>query len=436
MHEFHFPYGSREVMFRLPGKRILGEILPRDVTRVEDFPTAFQNSLSQPIQSPPLQEICAAGEKVAIVVPDVTRPFPGSLVLPLLLDELNRAGIPDQDIRIVFALGGHRRHTPDEQRRILGEDVAGRVPYIDSFCEDRDCFTAVGTTSFGTRVEIHNSLVEADRKILTGSITHHYYSGFSGGRKAIVPGVSSHDTIQANHKLLLNPAQGSGHNPKACSGRLTGNPVHEDMVEACRMVKPDFLVNVVQSGQQEILQIFTGDPYAAHEEGCRFVDRVFGCPIHARADLVIASAGGFPRDISYYQAHKALDSAFHATKKGGVIILAAECREGVGPDGYMGWVDTDAEDELERLLRERFEVAGHNWYATLLKAHQVRIILVSSLDPSVVRRLHFLPAPTIDDALDTAWPLLPSDPAIYVMPQAYTTFPTMKDQDILNQENE
>jgi nickel-dependent lactate racemase len=426
MRAFRFPYGRKEVTFSLPEERILGEIIPREIAGIAAVETAVREALTSPIQSPPLREICKPGEKVAIVVSDITRPFPGPLVLPIMLDELNKTGIPDSDVSIVFALGGHRRQTEVEQRQVLGEEVTRRVRYFDSFCEERNDFVTIGTTSRVTQVDINKRVVEADRKILTGIISYHYYSGFTGGRKAVVPGISSFHTIQANHKLLLHPEPSAGHNPDACSGKLEGNPVHEDMVEACRMLGPDFLVNIVLSGHKNILRIFAGDPYSAHAEGCTFVESVFGNPIREKADLVIVSAGGFPKDINYYQAHKALDNAFYATKKGGVIILLAECEEGIGPDSYMDWVRMDSPEEMEMRLREHFEVSGHNWYTTFLKTQQVRVILVSSVDPKIVEQLRFIPAQTIDAALMIAEEFLEPDPSIYLMPQGYLTFPVLK----------
>ncbi|MFQ6092620.1 MAG: nickel-dependent lactate racemase [bacterium] len=423
MSEFRFSYGRGGVTFSLPEKRIIGEIVPRKAEGIADVESAVQQALTSPIQSPPLREKCKPGEKVAIVLPDITRPFPGRRVLPAILTELNGAGIPDEDVSAIFALGGHRRHTGEEQKQILGETVARRIRYFDSFCEDQGDFVPLGTSSRGTPVELNRRVVEADRVILAGLITYHYYSGFSGGRKGVVPGISSYDTIQANHKLLLNPESGTGHNPNACSGRLKNNPVHEDMVEACGMLNPDFSVNLVLNGGKDVLNVFAGDPYAAHESGCRFVESLFGCPIQEKADLVIVSAGGYPKDINYYQAHKAFDNAYYAVKKGGVIIVLAECREGVGPDGYMEWVKIESTEEIERRLRRRFEVAGHNWYTTLLKTQEVRVIFVSSIKPELVRRLRFIPAQSIDQALQKAYQLLAPNPAISLMPQGYVTFP-------------
>ncbi|UCE20315.1 MAG: nickel-dependent lactate racemase [Gemmatimonadota bacterium] len=426
MREFRFPYGRKEVTFSLPEESVLGEIIPREVEGIADVESAIQEALISPFQSPALSKICKPGEKVAIVVSDITRPFPGPQVLPILLNELNRVGVPDEDITVVFALGGHRRHTKEEQKQVLGEEVARRVRYFDSFCEEQEDFVTIGTTSRGTKVDINKRVVEADRKILTGIISYHYYSGFTGGRKAVVPGISSFNTIQANHKLLLHPEPGAGHNPDACSGKLEGNPVHEDMVEACRMLKPDFLVNVVLSGHKNILRIFIGDPYAAHGEGCAFVESVFGYPIREKADLVLVSAGGFPKDINYYQAHKALDNAFYAANKEGVIILLAACEEGIGPESYMDWVRMNSPGEMESRLRDYFEVSGHNWYTTFLKTEQVRIILVSTVDQKVVEQLRFIPAQTVDEALGKAYELLKPDPSIYLMPQGYLTFPVFE----------
>jgi nickel-dependent lactate racemase len=404
--------------FSLPSEtRFLGRLVPRNAPALTSLRHSFIVSLREPIASKSLREVCNPGEKVALLVSDVTRRYKTEVFLSWLLNELNLAGIKDDDIFIVFARGAHRPHTREEQIEILGREVARRVSFRDHDCHNQEELSYVGTTSRGTEVRINKGVVEADRCILTGLIEYHYYAGFTGGRKSILPGIASHETIQQNHRLLFKPG--------STTGRLKGNPVHEDMLEAAKMVEPDFLANLVLNAAGDVAGIFTGDCVEAHLEGCRFVEKMYGREIPHRADMVIASPGGYPKDINYYQAHKALDNAFHAVREGGVIILLAECREGLGHEKF-NWFKYSAAEAKEKLL-EKFDVVGHNVYSTLRKAENAEIIMVSSLPEKLSKYLPFYSAMDIEEALDLAKELLEKSPTVYIMPRAYSTFPITSD---------
>ncbi len=415
MSMFSLPYGSGKVNFYLPSNaKLLGELAPLKAPGLKSFEDSFKNSLRHPISSKCLRDICKQGDRVAVLVSDVTRSYKADVFLPWLLDELNATGVPDDDIFAVFACGAHRPQTREEQHRILGREAAERVRYADHGCRNREGHTYVGVSSRGTEVRLNRSVVEADRCILTGLIEYHYYAGFTGGRKSVLPGIASYETIQQNHRLLFEPG--------AATGRLNGNPVHEDMLEAAGMLGPDFLVNLVLTAHGDVAGVFAGNYVEAHLSGCRLVERLYGRGISRRADIVIASPGGYPKDINYYQAHKALDNAFHAVREGGVIVLLAECREGLGHEGFPHWFTHTVSETRERLLEE-FEVVGHNAYSTLAKAEKVKIILVSSLPDSLSRYLPFRCVGDVTEAIDEAVRLSGDSPTVYLMPQAYSTFP-------------
>ncbi|MDI6793724.1 MAG: nickel-dependent lactate racemase [bacterium] len=446
-HDFALSYGTKSLRFTLPETfTVLGEILPKRKNRLTNLRISLVEALRHPGCSPPLAEIIkqrstirnpkseigtirnpksrvptkwVRNPSVAIIVSDITRKSKSEIFIPLLLDELNRIGIRDEDAFIVFATGTHRAQTKEEHRRLMGE-AYDRVRAYDHDCRGEVVY--LGITSRGTRVSLNRRVVEADRIILTGVISYHYYAGFTGGRKSLLPGVAGISTIQDNHRLALNPEEGK--NPKAATGILKGNPVHEDMMEAARMLQPDFLLNLILDGDSEVIDIFSGDFIEAHEAGCRAVEAAFGCPISTRADLVIVSTGGYPKDISYFQAHKALDNAFHAVREEGVIILLAECREGIGPPRFLDWLEIGSMERIEDRLRDNFEVVGHNVYANLLKASKVKIILVSEgLSPEISRKMDFIPADNMETALKTASCLLGQSPAVYILPQGSSTFP-------------
>ena len=415
MRVFSLPYGSGTVDLFLPrGVKFLGKLSPLDTPGLESFEESFITALRNPVSLRSLKDICSPGDRVAVLVSDVTRSYKTQFFLPLLLDELNRAGVPDEDVFVVFACGAHRPQEKKEQIRILGQEVAERISYMDHDCRNREDHIYMGTSSRGTEVKLNKSVVEADKCILTGLVEYHYYAGFTGGRKSVLPGISAYETIQQNHRLLFKPG--------ATTGRLRGNPVHEDMLEAADMLKPDFLINIVLNAEGDAAGIFAGDYIAAHLEGCNLVEKIYGREIHKKADMVISSPGGYPKDINYYQAHKALDNAFHAVREGGVIILLAECREGLGHEGFLHWFKYSPSRAKEKLLEE-FEVVGHNAYSTLLKAEKVHVIMVSSLPEKLSRHLPFQCVDDVEEAVKEAVRLTGASPSAYLMPLAYSTFP-------------
>jgi nickel-dependent lactate racemase len=269
------------------------------------------------------------------------------LFLPVLVEELNAAGVSDKDILIVFATGIHRTQTPDEHKLILGEEIHRRIRHLDHRADDPDAVVGIGTTSFGNRVTINRHIWESDRVIVTGEIIHHLIAGYSGGRKGLVPGVAGAGTTTFNHAMIFDP--------RCEAGRLDGNPAHEDMLEACRMVEPDFLLNVILGPEGELLRVIAGHYEFAHREGCRFVDEALCAPIDGAYDLLVASAGGFPLDIDLRQAHKGLENACRALRPGGSILFFAECPNGAGHPRFTDFINQfDNADEMERQLRVRF----------------------------------------------------------------------------------
>jgi len=275
-------------------------------------------------------------------------------------------------------------------------------------------------------VYVNSLVVQADRRILTGSVVHHWFAGFGGGKKALVPGVAGDETIRRNHALMLDPA--------SRLGVLDGNQAAEDMLEAARLAGGDFLLNTVLDPEGRILGVFAGDMVLAHRQACHLAHRAFAGYQTAPADLVIASCGGWPKDINVYQAQKALENAVLASPPGGVIILVAECREGVGSAKYWEWVQRyPALHQLEQAIRENFELGGHKAWAMARLTAQHTVVLLSSLPPDTVRRLGFVPAATPPQAIALAQRLL-LDRALsgegtgerrraVIMPQAALTVP-------------
>jgi nickel-dependent lactate racemase len=364
----------------VPGDRLL----PRDASPIADEAQAVAEALENPIGAAPLREIVQPGEHVAIVVNDITRLTRTDLMLPPIVGVLNAAGIPDRDIFIVFALGIHRPQTDDERRLIVGEEIHSRIRCFDHIATDDSALVEIGTTSFGNRVEINRRVWEADRIILTGEIIYHLIAGYSGGRKSLVPGVAGFRTTTFNHRMIFDP--------DCRAGKLDGNPAHEDLLEACRLAGPDFIVNLVLSPEGKLIRAVAGHFDLAHREGCLTVDRMLRVEIEAPYDLIVASAGGFPLDIDLRQAHKGLENACQALRPGGSILFYAECPNGAGIGSFEDYVRRYRDDfEMRQALAQEFVVGGHKayWVARLGRLYNVH--LVSSLDPEFVRRCHFTP---------------------------------------------
>lgn len=389
---------------------------PHRVPPLTQPQTAILAALRNPIGTQPLRSIVRAGDRVAVLVNDVTRLVHSDLFLPVLIDELNDTGIQDQDIFIVFALGIHRRQTPEEQRAIVGDEIARRIQMFDHDCFDRNQLVRIGQTSRGNEVWVNRRVYEADKVILTGEIIYHLIAGYSGGRKSLIPGVAGAETTTFNHKYILDPC--------SRSGLLDGNPAHEDLLEACRMFDPDFLLNVVLNPQGALVGVFAGHYDLAHRAGCEMVDRVYGVNLDKPYDVVIAAAGGFPVDIDLRQAHKGLENAVRALHPGGTLIYFAECPDGAGIRAFEEWVARySSSAEMAAELRSNFVVGGHKAYWVVRLGEQFRIFLVSSLPESFVRRCRLIPTADPESVLRSAVAGASGKLRLAYMPYANFTLP-------------
>ncbi len=414
--EFELGFGTCTQKLNVPDENLICVLLPNPVSLELTGQEEVLRALQHPIGTPRLQQIVQPGEKIAIITSDVTRPLPSGQILPPLLDELYAAGVSREDVTVVFALGSHRKQTPDEMKKLVGERVFAEIRCIDG--DDSDC-VQYGKTSRGTPVDIVRVVAEADRRICLGNIEYHYFAGYSGGAKAIMPGVSTRAAIQRNHSRMVEAA--------AAAGRLEGNPVREDIEEAAAMVGVDFIVNVVLDEHKQIVRAVAGDVVEAHREGCRYLDKLYGKPIAGSADIVVVSQGGAPKDLNLYQTQKALDNAKHAVKKGGVIVLVGSCKEGLGEHVFEDWMthSPSAHSMIERIERD-FQLGGHKAAAIAMVLEDADIYLVSELDPAFVEGIFLTPFATVQDALDAALNKCGSDAGVIVMPYGGSTLPLLK----------
>ncbi|HEY5672075.1 MAG TPA: nickel-dependent lactate racemase [Malonomonas sp.] len=381
-------------------------------------------ALRQPIGSPALAALIQPGEQVLIITSDITRYTGSEVYLPLLVAELNRVGVADAQISILIALGIHRPQTAAEHRKILGS-LYGRIAVYDHDCDDPQQLVSLGATDSGLPVAINRRVVEADRVIVTGTIGFHYFAGFGGGRKGLVPGVASRETCMQSHFAVFNPPDVGGKHPQATVGVLDGNPVHRALLQAARLAKPDFLLNTVLSPHKEILGVFCGDLEQAHLAGCELARRLFSAPLAELADLAIISCGGEPKDINFIQSQKALDYGCRAVRAGGTIILLAACRDGFGHPTFFDWFRYQDLAEFETALRADYQINGQTAHATLSKARQFRVILVSELTAEQTMQMGMEKAADLAAAIELAKKNLPEDAKIVLIPDGGTVLPVV-----------
>ena len=374
------------------------------------------SALDAPIGSPPLEEIVQPGESVLIVVSDATRATASAQVVNLLVRRLIQSRISASDIAIIFATGIHRALTDDEKRELLTPFIAQRIRTIDHDAYDSSKFVQLGTTERGTPIEVNQALKDHSRVVLTGAVGFHYFAGFTGGRKSICPGLVSAQTIEATHMLALDFEHG-GRRAGVAAGLLDGNQVHEECERVAAMIDPSFVVNTIVDERGRALRVFAGDWRAAHRQACEEYAATHSQHIDHKREVVVVSCGGSPYDINMIQAHKAFDMAAHACVAGGVIILLAECPDGLGRADFLKWFDCSDSQNLEQRLREAYEVNGQTAWSLLTKAERFRIYLISKLPAADARRMRMIPASTLDEALaqiDSGVPgyIMPRGPAL------------------------
>lgn len=427
MPGIQLPYGQKSLLLNLDASEILTEVTAnRPAIPPVSQAQAVRSALESPIASPRLGEILRPGETVCLIVPDITRLWESTPVsTPLLLEAISRCGIRDEDITILCATGTHRRMTDDEHKRLLGADTVRRFRIVDHQCEETAELKFMGTTSRKTPVWFNRHACEADRVITSCGIVYHFLAGFGGGGKMLLPGISGSETIQHNHKLALNPGFGDGCNPEVRSGNIgPSNPLRSDINEAAAMLPPCFAFNVVVNDRFEIIKAFAGDWLKSHEQGCRLVAAMDGVKIPEKADFVIASAGGAPKDINLYQGSKLLSNALAAARPGATIILVAQFPEGFGNRECENQIRTFTDmKSREKALRDRFSIGAYTGFLFAEACERYTVILVSDMPAEDFANTGCHPAASLDEAMTLAKTFLPPNARAVVMPHGATTLP-------------
>ena len=408
-----FGYGSGTQDVEIPEKNLLGVLYANEIRHERTGEDAVRFALRHPIGTPQLRSLAKPGQKTVIITSDISRPLPSYEVLPAVLDELYAAGVRPTDITVVLALGSHRCHTEEEKKKLVGQRVFSEVRVEDSTPDE--CIR-MGVTSRGTPVDISRRVAEADFRIGLGNVEFHYFAGYSGGAKAIMPGVSTPEAIQCNHRLMTSP--------DACAGKLDGNPVRADIEESETFCHLDFIVNAVLDEHKHIVYAAAGDVTQAHRDACRYLDGMYRKPIPRRAEIVLVSQGGAPKDANLYQTQKALDNAKHAVKNGGTIILIGACPEGLGSAKFAEWLQSapDAHSMVERIGRD-FQLGGHKAAAIAMVLESAQIDLVSEMEPDFVRSIFLNPQPSAQAAFDAAMKRYGPEASVIAMPFGGATLP-------------
>ena len=317
-------YGKNGIDIDLPDDKTT-VIKPKPVSPLSNPTEAVRQALHNPIGSLPLRDLVSSEDTISIVFSDITRPMPYELVLPVLLEELSV--VPKENIRLLNALGTHRPNTQEELIEILGKDIYSAYQIIQHDCHSKEDLVSVGKSKHGYELWINRHFIDSSIKILTGFIEPHLFAGFSGGPKAILPGIAGYETITSNHSARMVGDKGSRFT------RTFGNPIWEDMRNAALLSNPTFLLNITQTENREITGVFAGDLEKAHQAGVDFVKETAMVPVPSSYDIVISTSAGYPLDISMYQSVKGMVAASQVVKDGGAIILAAECAEGLPESG-------------------------------------------------------------------------------------------------------
>lgn len=373
----------------------------------------IEEALANPIGTPRLRDLAADKQRIVIVTSDHTRAVPSKITLPILLREI-RSGNPEAEITILIATGLHRATTENEQRKMFGDQIVDHEHIVVNNAFQPEDFVSMGELPSGAGFYVNRLAVECDLLVAEGFIEPHFFAGFSGGRKSILPGICAEQTVNENHSFRAISS------PYAKTGVLEGNPIHEDMVAAARRVNLQFILNVALGEEKQIIAAFAGDMERAHETGVEFIRKFSQCPA-VTGDIVITSNGGYPLDQNLYQSPKAVATAEACCKEGAVIIMCCGCADGMGGTHFEKLITMGTPEEIEAYLSKipPQETIPEQWcpqiYARILRKHEI-ILVTTYLDHEMVRKANMIPASSVDEALALAFEKKGRNARVVVIP--------------------
>jgi len=401
MPKVKLPYGKKSITIDIPEDRLEG-ILVSKVNKYsieESEEDIVKKAIINPIGVPRLKDLARDKKKIVVISSDHTRPVPSHITMPLILNEI-RQGNPKAEIAILIATGYHRSSTEAELRKKYGDKIVDKEKIVIHDSRDRDNMVKVGILPSGGELVLNRLAIEADLLVAEGFIEPHFFAGFSGGRKSILPGIASEETILANHcsEFIAHP--------KARTGILKDNPIHEDMIYAAGKVNLNFILNVVINGDKKIINAFAGHWEKAHLKGCEFVSKLAGFKSKL-ADIVITTNGGYPLDQNIYQSVKGMTAAEATCKKGGVIIIASTCADGHGGNSfYNTFAKANSVQNVidEIMARNRNKTIPDQWESQILARIllKCKVIMVTNASKKMVENMHMKWAASIEEAIEMA----------------------------------
>lgn len=400
---FQLPYGRGFLPVSIDEQHLSAVLTANpDVTSGEDAAAMIERALKEPIGTPTLQELARGKNNVVVIISDHTRPVPSKLILPPMLKAV-RQGNPDASITLLVATGCHRATTVDELRAKLGDEIFEQEHICVHDCDDEENMVFLGMLPSGQPLRINRIAAEADLLLAEGFIEPHFFAGFSGGRKSVLPGISARETVVGNHCAAFID------DPNARTGILKDNPIHRDMIWAAGKAKLAFIVNVILNGDKQVVSAWAGDPFLAHEAGCQALSK--HCRVNGPlSDIVITTNGGYPLDQNVYQAVKGMTAAEAVVRQGGVIIMLASASDGCGGEHFYRQIaQTDPETQLANFRsREAAQTEPDQWQTQIFLRVLLRakIILISDCPDETVRAMRMIPARNVDEALKVARELL------------------------------
>jgi nickel-dependent lactate racemase len=412
------PYGKTSVDIDAPDGATVAH--PRQLPPVPDVGAEIRRAMAEPIGSAPLREISSGKRDAVVVINDITRPAPSREMLAAILEELRLAGIPEAAVTVVIATGNHRPNTPEEISRMIGDDFARRLHVVNHACEDDNALTRVSAPGLEIPIRVNSHVAKASVRILTGLIAPHQAAGFSGGRKSLTPGVAALETIAKQHSFPIRP-----YDP--AMGWMKGNPFHEVAITVARTVGIDFIVNVVKNCKGEVVHAVAGGLEAAHEAGVAVCEQSWVMTFPQRYDVVIVTPGGFPRDIDLHQAQKAMSTAELVVAEDGVIVLLAECAEGIGK--FAAWLKgaKSPQDVIERFTREGFtrEHSSKAFMCARALAKYPVVAYCTGIRQDDLEAMFFRHARTPQDAVEAALAVKGGRASVLILPYAVDCVPKL-----------
>ena len=425
--------GKRMESIELPEEHVVQVIDGGSVSKITDIKQATLEAVRNPIGTQALSKLVHEGDKVALIVSDITRTWSRTKdYLPAVVEELNNSGIPDADIFVIIATGTHRDNDDEEKSLILGDALFARLQVFDHDAYGAEANVFLGTTSRGTPVYIDKRAVEADKVILTGGITTHLFAGFGGGRKSVMPGLAGVETIKHNHLLALTDEVGGGVNQETYLTKIEGNRVSEDMCEVCAFLNPCFLVNSIMDAEGDFVRIVAGHWYDAWYAGTQEVMKLQGVEAKAKADVVIGSSGGYPMDINLYQGMKSYAPAQMAMQPNGIFIALLDCPDIYEPPSFFDCFRFNDELSMEKELRAGFTIPFYIAFYMYCMSKQFTVIMVTRTENfDAVRRTGQIPAATLAEAWTLAQKKLMAQGkaetyTVNIMPHGVNTVPMFK----------